>query len=62
MHRVPTYAELIKETITHPTDKIHLPDRTATRLRNLPQLTRFDDVDSLDLHTEQDKIATQRLH
>ena len=45
MHRVPTYDEIIKETITHPTDKIHLPDRMATRLRNLPQLTRFDDVE-----------------
>jgi hypothetical protein len=61
MHRVPTYDEIIKETITHPTDKIQLPDRMATRLRNLPQLTRFDDVDSLDLRSEQDKIAKQKL-
>ena len=38
MHRVPTYDEIIKEAITRPTDKIQLPDRTATQLRNTPNL------------------------
>ena len=36
MHRVPTYEELVYDTITHPTDKIALPDRMATQLRNTP--------------------------
>ena len=57
MHRVPTYDEIIKETITHPTDKIQLPDRMATRLRNLPQLTRFDEV---DVNSDHDSIQAHR--
>jgi len=61
MHRVPTYEELVYDTITHPTDKIALPDRMATQLRNTPQLTRFDDKESsLDLGADQERIAIQR--
>ena len=61
MHRVPTYEELVYDTITHPTDTIALPDRMATRLRNTQQLTRFDDNEaSLDLGAEQENIAKQR--
>jgi hypothetical protein len=60
MHRKPTYEEVIRDTITHPTDKIALPDRTATQIRNLPQLTRFDDDNSLNLNEEQEKIAKER--
>jgi hypothetical protein len=43
MHRVPTYNELIRDTIIAPKDRIAVPDRMATQLRNTPQLTRFDD-------------------
>ena len=49
MNKQPTCDELVYETITHPTDKIGLPDRMATILRNTPQLTRFDDDSFLDL-------------
>ena len=56
MHKVPTYVEMVRETITHPTDKIALPDRMATQIKGLQQLTRFDDNEaSLDLGAEQDK-------
>jgi hypothetical protein len=30
MHNVPTYDEMVRETITHTTDKIELPDIMAT--------------------------------
>ena len=46
MHRVRTYDEIIHDDVIFPRDKIHLPDRMATQLRNLPQLTRFDEVDA----------------
>ena len=61
MNKQPTCDELVYETITHPTDKIKLPDRMATILRNTPQLTRFDDASFLDLNEEQDKINRQRV-
>ena len=47
---------MVRDTITHPTDKIELPNRMATQLRNTPQLTRFDDNEaSLDLEAEQEQ-------
>ena len=62
MHRRPTYDEVIYDAILNPTDKIKLPDRMATQLRNTHQLTRFDEVDApIDLAAEQDKITKQRL-
>ena len=54
MHRMPTYEAIIYDTL-HSTDRINLPDRRATQLRNTHQLTRFDEVDeTIDLATEQD--------
>jgi hypothetical protein len=61
MHRKPTYEEVIRDTITHPTDKIELPDRVATQIRNLPKLIRFDDDNSLNLSEDQEKIAKERV-
>jgi hypothetical protein len=62
MHRVPTYAEIIQEAIIHPTDKIQLPDRQATFIRNLPQMTRFDEVDDpADMGKEQELIQKEKL-
>ena len=52
-HKKPTYDEVVKESITNPTDKIGLPDRMATQLRNTPQLTRYDDESLLDLKLRQ---------
>jgi hypothetical protein len=62
MHKQPTYDEMVHETITHPTDKIGLPDRMATILRNTPQLTRFDDDSFLNLNEEQGKITQERMN
>ena len=42
MHKKPTYEESIRQSMD-PNDKIALPDRMATRLRNTPQLTKFAD-------------------
>jgi hypothetical protein len=61
MHRVPTYDEIIKDTIIAPKDKIELPDRMATQLRNSPQLTRFDDESDLNLADEHDKISKGKI-
>jgi hypothetical protein len=62
MHRVPTYEELVYEAIIHPTDKIKLPDRQATFIRNLPQMTRFDDVDDpADIGKEQELIEEEQM-
>ena len=58
MHRRPTYDQVLYDTVINPTDKINLPDRMATELRNTHQLTRFDEVDQTpDLAAEQAKIA-----
>ena len=61
MHRMPTYDEVIYDTMNSK-DRINLPDRRATQLRNTHQLTRFDEVDETpDLAAEQDKITKERL-
>jgi hypothetical protein len=62
MHKVPTYAEIIEEAIIHPVDKIKLPDRQALFLRNLPQMTRFDEVDDpADIGKEQERMQQTKL-
>ena len=55
-HKKPTYDEMVIESITHPTNKIALPDRQATQLRNTPQLTRYDDESLLDLNSDNQHI------
>ena len=60
-HRRPTYAEMVKESITNPTDKIALPDREATQLRNTPQLTRYDDESLLDLNSDNQHLIMEQL-
>ena len=62
MHRMPTYDEIIYDTVINPTYRISLPDRMATQLRTTHQLTRFDEVDETpDLAAEQEKITKERL-
>ena len=54
--------EIIHDDVLFPTDKINLPDRMATILRNLPQLTRFDEIDAtVDMAADQEKIAKARV-
>ena len=60
-HRKPTYEEMVKESITNPTDKIALPDRQATQLRNTTQLTRYDDESLLDLNSDNQHIMMEQL-
>ena len=60
MHKKPTYDELIRQS-RDPNDKIALPDRMATRLRNTPQMTKFDDDTHLNLADEQNKVTIERL-
>ena len=61
MHKVPTYDDFVRDTILDPKDKIALPNRMATQLRNTPQLTRFDDDSALNLNDEQAKVARERI-
>ncbi len=58
-HKRSTYEELVLETIMSPTDKLELPDRTASQLRKYERLTRFDD-DFLDIDDDNKKNDTQR--
>ncbi len=60
-HKKPTYDEMVKESITNPTDKIGLPDRMATQLRNTPQLTRYDDESLLDLNSDNQHLIMEQL-
>ena len=60
-HKKPTYDEMVKESITNPTDKIGLPDRQATQLRATPQLTRYDDESLLDLNSDNQQIIMEQL-
>ena len=57
-HKKPTYGEMVKESITNPTDKIGLPDRMATHLRNDPRLTSFDDDEFLNLDADCNNIQS----
>jgi hypothetical protein len=52
---------MVKESITNPTDKIALPDRLATQLRNTPQLTRYDDESLLDLNSDNQHLIMEQL-
>ena len=62
MHRMPTYDEVLYDTVINPKDRINLPDRMATQLRNTHQPTRFDEVDQTpDLAAEQTKITKERI-
>mgnify|MGYP002809674982 CR=1 FL=1 len=60
-HKKPTYDEMVIESITHPTDKIALPDRQATQLRNTPQLTRYDDESFTDLNKDNQTQILEQL-
>ena len=60
-HRKPTYAEMVKSTITNPKDKIDLPDRYATRLRNTPQMTRYDDETFLEISKDNENIMVEQM-
>jgi hypothetical protein len=60
-HRNPTYEELIQEAIINPTDMIKYPNRTATQLRNTPQLTRFDDEFFLDVNILSSNTMKQNI-
>ncbi len=60
-HKRPTYADMVRGTITNPTDKIALPDRMATQIRNTPQMTRYDDESFIDLARENNNIIIEQM-
>ena len=60
LHQRPTYESLVKDSILEPKDKIALPDRTATILRKTQQLTRYDDVEFLDIDKDNEMIAKEK--
>lgn len=59
MHHRPSYDELL-DSILHPKDKIDLPDRRASQLRKMQQLSMFDDISFLDLREQQENIAKEQ--
>ena len=60
LHQRPTYETLVKDSILEPKDKIALPDRQATILRNTQQLSRYDGAEFLDLEKDNEKIAKEQ--
>ena len=56
----PTYETLVKDTILNPKDKIALPDRAATILRTTQQLSRYDDVEFIDLEKDNENIMREQ--
>ena len=60
MHQRPTYETLVKDTILEPKDRIALPDRTATILRRTQQLSRYDDVEFIDLEKDNENIMKEQ--
>ena len=61
MKRRATYETLVRDTILNPKDKINLPDREATLLRNTQQLSRYDDDDFLGLEKDNNQITKERI-
>ena len=55
----PTYETFIKDTILEPKNKISLPDRQATILRKTHQLSRYDDIEFIDLEKDHENIAKE---
>ena len=61
-HKRSTYDELVVQTITNPTDVIALPNREATRIRNDPRMTIFDDEAFVNLDDENKKYRLEDLN
>lgn len=61
MHQRPTYETLVRDTILEPKDKIALPNRQATQLRNMQQLNMFDDPSFVDLEELEEKITREKI-
>ncbi len=61
MHQRATYESLVKDTILEPKDKIALPNRQASILRIMQQLTRYDESEFLDLDRDNENILKERI-
>ena len=59
MKKRPSYNEVI-EDVVHPTDKIKLPNRTATFIARSNEMSRFLDSTAIDLEQDQENIILQR--
>ena len=60
MHHRASYDELL-DSILNPKDKIALPNRRASQLRKLQQLSQYDDESFINLSEEQQNIAKEKL-
>ena len=60
MHKRFSYDELL-DSILNPKDKIALPNRRASQLRKLQQLSQYDDESFINLSEEQQNIAKEKL-
>jgi hypothetical protein len=61
MHQTSTNEALLRNTILSHHDKINQPNRTATRLRSIEKLNRFDDEGCLDLDEIIKILVAERL-
>ena len=60
LHQRPTYETLVRDSILEPKDKIALPDREASILIRTQQLSRYDDVEFMDLEKDNGNIAKEQ--
>jgi len=62
MQKRPTFEELLNDTVLNPKDKIALPNRQATQLRNTQYLSMWDDPTFLDLDEQAKNITINQIH
>ena len=62
MHVRPTYESLLNDSVLNPKDRIALPNRRATQLRNMQYLAQYDDPQFLDLDEQAKKITINQIH
>jgi len=62
MRERPTYESLLNDTVLNPKDRIALPNRRATQLRNTQYLAMWDDPQFLDLDKQAKNITINQIH
>ena len=62
MSKRPTFEQLLNDSVLNPKDKIALPNRMATQLRNMQQLNKWDDPHFIDLDEQSKNITINQIH
>jgi hypothetical protein len=62
MHKRPSYNEIAHDAMFNQEDKIKLPNREATLLRNSQKLTLYDDPAFIDLEQQTKQMIINNFH